>query len=53
MRSADDLTATSVLTEEFEVRDGMRIWFDAPITMDDGIVLRADVFGPTPTSRRR
>ncbi|MGO8965022.1 CocE/NonD family hydrolase [Mycobacterium sp.] len=44
MRSADDLTATSVLTEEFEVRDGMRIWFDAPITMDDGIVLRADVF---------
>jgi predicted acyl esterase len=30
-----------------EVRDGMRIDWDAPIVMDDGIVLRADVFRPT------
>src|SRR5215210_5699109 len=29
-----------------EVRDGMRIEFDVPIPMDDGIVLRADVFRP-------
>jgi predicted acyl esterase len=29
-----------------EQRDGMRIDWDAPITMDDGVVLRADVFRP-------
>jgi uncharacterized protein len=29
-----------------EVRDGMHIDWDAPITMDDGVVLRADVFRP-------
>jgi predicted acyl esterase len=29
-----------------ETRDGMRIDWDAPVTMDDGIVLRADVFRP-------
>ncbi|TCQ08938.1 hypothetical protein C8J34_103326 [Rhizobium sp. PP-F2F-G36] len=29
-----------------ELRDGMRIDWDVPITMDDGIVLRADVFRP-------
>ncbi len=29
-----------------EVRDGMRIAWDAPIPMDDGLVLRADVFRP-------
>lgn len=29
-----------------EVRDGMRIDWDVGITMDDGIVLRADVFRP-------
>ncbi len=29
-----------------EIRDGMRIEWDAPITMDDGVVLRADVFRP-------
>ncbi len=30
-----------------EVRDGMRIEWDVPIRMDDGLVLRADVFRPT------
>jgi uncharacterized protein len=30
-----------------QVCDGMRIDFDTPIAMDDGIVLRADVFRPT------
>jgi hypothetical protein len=34
-----------------EVRDGMRIDWDAPIPMDDGIVLRADVFRPTADGR--
>lgn len=29
-----------------EIRDGMRIDWDAPIPMDDGLVLRADVFRP-------
>ena len=29
-----------------ETRDGMRIYWDVPIEMDDGIVLRCDVFRP-------
>jgi uncharacterized protein len=29
-----------------EIRDGMRIDWDVPVTMDDGLVLRADVFRP-------
>ena len=29
-----------------EARDGMSIDWDAPIAMDDGVVLRADVFRP-------
>jgi predicted acyl esterase len=29
-----------------ETRDGMRIEWDAPIPMDDGVVMRADVFRP-------
>ena len=29
-----------------EVRDGMRIDWDVPVPMDDGIVLRADVYRP-------
>ena len=29
-----------------EIRDGMRIDWDMPITMDDGLVLRSDVFRP-------
>ena len=32
--------------EVSEVRDGMRIDWDVPITMEDGLVLRADVFRP-------
>ena len=30
-----------------EIRDGMRIDWDVPIKMDDGLVLRADVYRPT------
>ncbi len=34
------------MAERSEDRDGMRIEWDVPIAMDDGIVLRADVFRP-------
>jgi uncharacterized protein len=34
-----------------EVRDGMRIDWDAPIEMDDGLVLRCDVYRPIANGR--
>ena len=34
-----------------EIRDGMRIDWDVPITMDDGLVVRADVFRPVSQGR--
>ncbi len=34
-----------------ETRDGMRIDWDVPITADDGVVLRADVFRPIAEGR--
>jgi predicted acyl esterase len=34
-------------TWKSEIRDGMRIDWDVPVAMDDGITLRADVFRPT------
>ncbi len=37
--------------EKSEVRDGMRIDWDVPITMDDGLVLRADVYRPIEDGR--
>jgi uncharacterized protein len=37
--------------ERSEVRDGMQIDWDVPIAMDDGIVLRADVFRPPRAGR--
>jgi len=39
-------TTQKLAPAKSEVRDGMRIDWDAPIPMDDGIVLRADVFRP-------
>ena len=39
------------MTEKSEIRDGMRIAWDVPITMDDGLVLRADVFRPVAEGR--
>jgi predicted acyl esterase len=36
------------MREQSVVADGMRIDWDVPIEMDDGIVLRADVFRPIP-----
>ena len=38
-------------TRHSEIRDGMRIDWDVPITMDDGLVLRADVFRPVAEGR--
>ena len=32
--------------EKSEIRDGMRIDWDMPITMDDGLVLRCDIYRP-------
>jgi predicted acyl esterase len=37
--------------EVSEVRDGMRIDWDMPIEMDDGLVLRADIFRPLKRGR--
>src|SRR4051794_32160253 len=37
---------SSTMVNDWDARDGMRIGFDVPIPMDDGIVLRADVFAP-------
>jgi predicted acyl esterase len=34
-----------------EIRDGMRIDWDVPITMDDGVVLRCDVYRPIKDGR--
>ncbi|MDI3468698.1 MAG: hypothetical protein OJF62_000761 [Pseudolabrys sp.] len=45
----------SLLTQRSEVRDGkscqLHIDWDVPITMDDGLVLRADVFRPVKEGR--
>jgi len=34
-----------------EIRDGMRIHWDVPIAMDDGVVLRADIYRPVDDGR--
>jgi predicted acyl esterase len=39
------------MSEHSSVRDGMRIDWDVPIEMDDGLVLRADVFRPVEDGR--
>ncbi len=39
------------MTEKSEIRDGMRIDWDVPIEMDDGIILRADVYRPIDVGR--
>ncbi|WFE35206.1 CocE/NonD family hydrolase [Micromonospora sp. WMMD975] len=38
-------------TDKTVLRDGMRISFDVPIEMDDGLVLYADVFAPVDEGR--
>lgn len=39
-------TRVAQLRQRSETRDGMRIDWDVPIVMDDGLILRADVFRP-------
>jgi hypothetical protein len=34
------------MSQKSELRDGMRIDWDVPITMDDDLVLRADIYRP-------
>jgi predicted acyl esterase len=34
-----------------ELRDGMRVEWDVPIALDDGLMLRADVFRPVADGR--
>jgi predicted acyl esterase len=41
----------SSLKQRSETRDGMRIDWNVPIAMDDGLVLRADVFRPQAEGR--
>ncbi|HEX5867400.1 MAG TPA: hypothetical protein VFY72_06795, partial [Beijerinckiaceae bacterium] len=41
-----DRRLDSSLRTRSEVRDGMRIDWDVPIAMDDGLFLRADLFRP-------
>lgn len=44
--SVMDETVAVLDSHRLEQRDGMLIEWDAPIAMDDGVVLRADVFRP-------
>jgi uncharacterized protein len=46
-----DAPRSAPLESRSEIRDGMRIDWDVPIGMDDGLVLRADVFRPVPEGR--
>lgn len=39
------------MSQKTEIRDGMQISWDVPIPMDDGIVLRADVYAPIEEGR--
>ena len=40
------MSTAAALDWRTEIRDGMRVDWDVPIAMDDGLVLRADVFRP-------
>ena len=46
IRASVSVAAMSTDIHKSEIRDGMAIDWDAPIAMDDGVVLRADVFRP-------
>src|SRR5215831_3732804 len=45
------MTASADVKARTEVRDGMRITWHQPIAMDDGVVLRADMFRPVDDGR--
>jgi uncharacterized protein len=46
-----DTMDADAITQKSETRDGMRIDWDVAIPMDDGAVLRADVFRPLDEGR--
>ena len=46
-----NMSQTPEVKTRTEVRDGMRITWHEPIQMDDGIVLRADVYRPIEEGR--
>jgi uncharacterized protein len=46
-----DVASVDAAPGRGEIRDGMRILWDVPIEMDDGLVLRADVFLPAAEGR--
>jgi len=50
-RMAAAAAVRKTLKQRSETRDGMRIDWDVPIAMDDGLVLRADVFRPVAEGR--
>ncbi|MBS7543279.1 CocE/NonD family hydrolase [Ancylobacter oerskovii] len=50
-RTANGRAAPDPAARASEIRDGMRIDWDVPIAMDDGLVLRADVYRPVAEGR--
>ena len=50
-RAAGNKETTTMDHYKSETRDGMRIDWDVPIPMDDGVALRADVFRPVGDGR--
>jgi predicted acyl esterase len=50
-RTASDTAAGKIHEQRSELRDGMRIEWDVPLRMDDGVVLRADIFRPPQEGR--
>lgn len=40
-----------MIQAQFQIRDGMRMAFDVAIAMDDGVVMRADVYLPIEEGR--
>jgi uncharacterized protein len=50
-RTAPDTPAAQTHEHRSELRDGMRIDWDVPLRMDDGTVLRADIFRPPQEGR--
>jgi predicted acyl esterase len=49
MSAGEGLGTFNTHRQRSETRDGMHIDWDVPIAMDDGVVLKADVFRPTKT----
>ena len=46
MTAAEHAAAAKTHDHRTELRDGMRIEWDVPLRMDDGVILRADIFRP-------